>query len=397
MRNISELPRRDSSPNLQLKRSKLRSKSQQPPPSYSRLSETKESESLVPVGVFLGGSCNPTKWRKDICIPLLQAASISYYDPQVDEWYEELIQVEERAKGEAQMLFIVIDNVTRSIVSLHEAIESIFVGRTIVLVVQFLNFGIKVEGEMLSEEEVDDHNGARRRLQALAHRMEIPLYDDVHDAVQYRLRRRSSITLHKWSSRVMRLAGDQRTRSKSLSCAQFPGKWSLNRLETSQVIQQFAQCRYQSQESVYLGGVLIGTTWRQIVPLLEDAGIPFFIRYEDYLSHQLQQKESQFQWKPLRSSPSMQLVLFVISGNSRSIAAMAEAVELIYSDNALILVMECLREREKLEGGSILCGREFKDLVRARAYLREMAVRQGIHIFGSVREAVESIVRCREA
>ena len=35
------------------------------------------------VGVFLGGSCNPTTWRKDIAIPLLDAAGSSYYNPQV--------------------------------------------------------------------------------------------------------------------------------------------------------------------------------------------------------------------------------------------------------------------------------------------------------------------------
>lgn len=36
--------------------------------------------------VFLGGSCNPTTWRKDVAIPLLEAKEITYYNPQVDEW-----------------------------------------------------------------------------------------------------------------------------------------------------------------------------------------------------------------------------------------------------------------------------------------------------------------------
>lgn len=31
--------------------------------------------------VFLGGSCNPTTWRKDIAIPMLKALNITYYDP----------------------------------------------------------------------------------------------------------------------------------------------------------------------------------------------------------------------------------------------------------------------------------------------------------------------------
>lgn len=31
--------------------------------------------------VFLGGSCNPTTWRKDLAIPYLQDAGVSFYNP----------------------------------------------------------------------------------------------------------------------------------------------------------------------------------------------------------------------------------------------------------------------------------------------------------------------------
>jgi hypothetical protein len=32
--------------------------------------------------VFLGGSCDPTKWRAEIAIPMLEKAHITYYNPQ---------------------------------------------------------------------------------------------------------------------------------------------------------------------------------------------------------------------------------------------------------------------------------------------------------------------------
>ena len=41
--------------------------------------------------IFLGGSCNPTTWRKDTVIPLLEKTGVSYYNPQVDAWHEGLI------------------------------------------------------------------------------------------------------------------------------------------------------------------------------------------------------------------------------------------------------------------------------------------------------------------
>ena len=31
--------------------------------------------------VFLGGSCNPTSWRKDVVIPYLLKEGITYYNP----------------------------------------------------------------------------------------------------------------------------------------------------------------------------------------------------------------------------------------------------------------------------------------------------------------------------
>jgi len=70
--------------------------------------------------VFLGGSCNPTTWRKDEAIPLLQREGITYYNPQVEEWFPELIEIEEQAKQAATMHFFVVDNQTRAVASMVE-------------------------------------------------------------------------------------------------------------------------------------------------------------------------------------------------------------------------------------------------------------------------------------
>lgn len=70
--------------------------------------------------MFLGGSCNPTTWRLDTAIPALHRAAITYFNPQVDEWYPELIEVEEQAKTTVTLLLFVIDNQTRAISSMVE-------------------------------------------------------------------------------------------------------------------------------------------------------------------------------------------------------------------------------------------------------------------------------------
>lgn len=104
--------------------------------------------------VFLGGSCNPTTWRADVAIPLLNKLNISFYNPvssrcsssasnrsdendfeicfffysilskwlqQVSEWTPDLIELEHRAKEKARVLFFVIDSETRASAATIEA------------------------------------------------------------------------------------------------------------------------------------------------------------------------------------------------------------------------------------------------------------------------------------
>ena len=78
-------------------------------------------EKETPKQVFLGGSCDPTTWRKDTVIPQLESKRITYFNPQVDcEWHDGLIQIEEDQKATAELLFFFIDTQTRAIASLVE-------------------------------------------------------------------------------------------------------------------------------------------------------------------------------------------------------------------------------------------------------------------------------------
>ena len=85
--------------------------------------------------VFLGGSCNPTTWRRDIAIPILKRNKITYFNPQVDEWYPELEEIEANAKKKADILLFVIDDQTRAIASMVEAAQYIASGREVILVI----------------------------------------------------------------------------------------------------------------------------------------------------------------------------------------------------------------------------------------------------------------------
>ena len=55
---------------------------------------------------------------------------------QVEEWYPELIEIEEQAKMAASMLLFVVDDRTRAVASMVEVAHLTGLGRELVLVVE---------------------------------------------------------------------------------------------------------------------------------------------------------------------------------------------------------------------------------------------------------------------
>ena len=72
--------------------------------------------------VFLGGSCNPTVWRKDLAIPHFKSHGITFYNPYnpTITWVPEMIELEHQAKQTSQILFYVVNEQTRNVASMIE-------------------------------------------------------------------------------------------------------------------------------------------------------------------------------------------------------------------------------------------------------------------------------------
>lgn len=267
------------------------------------------------IDVFLGGSCNPTTWRHDVAVPLLTAAHISYFNPQVDEWYEELIEIERRAKNTARIMFIFIDNLTRAVVSINEAVEHICSGHCVVLVIEDIEQGATIEGEVLTSMELEELNLARERLRTLAMDRErqqtadVHLCPDISSALETivnlitnsdppkqaphvpRLRKRSSIVLSGWS----RQCASNRTmlRSSSLSSLASVTSSYLDGCGSTPEANRLVVCPggFKSSGSMFLGGDLAGSYLHEHeeLLLLREAGIAFSMPQSDYLSFE--------QWK----------------------------------------------------------------------------------------------------
>ena len=144
--------------------------------------------------VFLGGSCNPTTWRQELAIPYFLSHSISCYNPQVDCWTPDLVEVEHRAKESASLLFFVIGHDTRSLAAIAEVSYLAARGRKIVVVVNSMpQQGCEtkfMQQKMCScaDDNRDDYSNAceaRRTLRVLLQRLHVPVFNQIRLALEY--------------------------------------------------------------------------------------------------------------------------------------------------------------------------------------------------------------------
>ncbi|XP_050294260.1 uncharacterized protein LOC126734610 isoform X2 [Anthonomus grandis grandis] len=139
--------------------------------------------------VFLGGSLlTGTKWRENIAIPLLKKNGIRYYNPvlrdensgsteDVSKWRQKISQ--------CRVALFVITNDTRSLASMILAAHYIGIGKDVVLSIEQLNGDdCVVSNETLTKTAIKDYNRARAYLRDLAERRQVPVLDNVEDAIR---------------------------------------------------------------------------------------------------------------------------------------------------------------------------------------------------------------------
>ncbi|KAF6033077.1 hypothetical protein EB796_008658 [Bugula neritina] len=132
--------------------------------------------------VFLGGSCggrkSPTTWRKDVAIPLLTENEITFFNPQVETWTQDLIYKENKAKENSDWLLFMLETNTRGIVSLVEVAYLVGSGRSVLFILQKEREEGKIciKEDEVSKLERDDIVTAQQTLNTLIRQ---------HDTCQY--------------------------------------------------------------------------------------------------------------------------------------------------------------------------------------------------------------------
>ena len=153
------------------------------PSSSSQLRTQKSSTSAY--DVFLGGSCGPTTWRADAAIPFLKSQGITYYNPQQSNWVPEMIELEHQAKQTSQVLFFVLDEKTRNVVSMVEVSYLSGAGRRLIVVLSSYPTSAphSICGEEISVTECTDLNGAMTTVHDLVERGGTPVFASMTTAL----------------------------------------------------------------------------------------------------------------------------------------------------------------------------------------------------------------------
>lgn len=137
--------------------------------------------------LFLGGSCNPTTWRQDIAMPFLERHNAEYFNPQVEDWSPECVEIERKAKKNAEAYLFMIDGQTRGIASMLEvvALSHVHRDKSMHVVVHDIPDGIEIAGATITGRELKDLNNSRQYLlDAIKDLTNVYIFETLEDALR---------------------------------------------------------------------------------------------------------------------------------------------------------------------------------------------------------------------
>ncbi|XP_016656061.1 uncharacterized protein LOC100161026 isoform X3 [Acyrthosiphon pisum] len=419
----------------------------------------KNSRSPHSYDVFLGGSCNPTTWRQDLAIPYLQDAGVSFYNPQVDHWSQDLIEIEHAAKESATILFYVIDSQTRNVVSDIETANFAGNHNNLVLVIhpQDAIAGSVVAGEPISFREAEDIREALTTLHKIAANQGTLVFDNIPEALNNVIQilkdknRQSNDTVE--DNPTYRKIRD--AFNKFNVDAPGPGKMKISHV--TRAIQFLANQNLSENDVLNLtsehqdtkdvgGNHQVYFTFNQFYAVASkflqlpdknnrrngfdighsyrlNVGRPLYLSHESvettrsskttdiYLAGE---SGDDIRWREDIAIPMIKksnltyhaasktdlsvlldahTLLFVIPNNSRSLATMTLAAYSIAKSCRMVICIQNLSKDYCTVRGEKLTQTAINDYNRGRIYLADLASRERVPVFESIKEAVEIAVQ----
>lgn len=405
-------------------------KQQQQP--YSN--EDPEREKKKQLQLFFGGSCNPTTWRRDIATPFLEAKHISYYNPQVDNWTPDLVEVEREAKQNAAILLFVIDRQTRSTVSIVESAFMAGRDRELVMVmVPFQHFHddddksddctpyqgedkapqtdqsnsdcsksihiddqiqtstnqmktqirVKICDEILSPRELAELGRARQLLHCLLALRKIPIFPDLPKALEFiDLRLNHNMKFSTDQILVDNIRKDINNDKNPLT----------NRKNCRDIYLYFDEIEEKYTDKPTLGTIIHNNGFTYEYVVIDRFMSNIRNSQNGLIDIEHQRKLTSLLHEHVSIVSKTSLMLFVISQRSRAILTMLLASHFIaLYPKQVILFVEDVVLRSPIEG-QILTETALADYNRGRLYLRDYATQSLVPVFNSQQEAINCCI-----
>lgn len=137
--------------------------------------------------IFLGGSCSFTTWREDKAIPYLKKNQVKFFNPQIDKWFPDLIEIKKKAKESSKVLLWIITNETRGTSSLIEVAHILGCNRDSERLALFMNPLEKrpiMENEVLPIKETNIIKCGRNAILCFAYNRGITVFNNMSMILQ---------------------------------------------------------------------------------------------------------------------------------------------------------------------------------------------------------------------
>lgn len=143
------------------------------------------------------------------------------------------------------------------------------------------------------------------------------------------------------------------------------------------------------KRQVFLGGACGLTTWRKdiAIPALEAVDITYYDPQLD-LGAWTEAREPD----EMKAKADADVLLFLISGETRGVASVAEVSYLLAARRPLVLVLEFIQQGTCIDG-RCLTAAECDDLNRGRIFIRTMSLQHGVPVFKTVEDAVQHTIQ----
>merc|ERR1712107_671714 len=132
--------------------------------------------------VYLGGAIS-SSWREQVAIPMLKKSGLTFYNPAVCS-SRRLIPIEASAMDNSRVLLFALLADSRCLAAMCEAAYLIGLGCNVVLCVQHIQPGSRIQGEELSKLAIKDYNRGRTYLSDYANREGIPIFEEIREALE---------------------------------------------------------------------------------------------------------------------------------------------------------------------------------------------------------------------